>query len=102
MLVLLGTGVVANVILPVNKGFNGGWLLINFGWGIAVFSGVYVAFKSGAHLNPAVTLGLLAADKPFAVLKGPGGHVVATINPTVSNAAWYILAELIGAIIGAV
>ncbi len=102
MLVLLGTGVVANVILPVNKGFNGGWLLINFGWGIAVFAGVYTAYKSGAHLNPAVTLGLLAADAPFATLTGPGGDVTATINPTVGNAAWYILAEFIGAFIGAV
>nr|WP_203758316.1 MIP/aquaporin family protein [Cellulomonas chitinilytica] len=102
MLVLLGTGVVANVILPVNKGFNGGWLLINFGWGLAVFAGVYTAFKSGAHLNPAVTLGLLAADAPFATLTGPGGAVEATIEPTVSNALWYILAEFIGAFIGAV
>ena len=58
MLLLLGAGVVANVILPKNKGFDGGWLLINFGWGLAVFAGVYVAYKSGAHLNPAVTIGL--------------------------------------------
>ena len=57
-LILLGAGVVANVILPRTKGFNGGWLLINFGWGLAVFSGVYVAYKSGAHLNPAVTMGI--------------------------------------------
>ena len=41
-----------------DKGFDGGWLLINFGWGLGVFAGVYVAFKSGAHLNPAVTVGL--------------------------------------------
>lgn len=102
MLVLLGTGVVANVVLPKNKGFNGGWLLINFGWGLAVFAGVYVAFKSGAHLNPAVTLGLLAADSPFATLTGPEGMVTATIEPTVSNAFWYILAQLIGAFLGAV
>ena len=102
MLTLLGCGVVANVILPRNKGFDGGWLLINFGWGLAVFSGVYVAFKSGAHLNPAVTLGLLAADKPFAQLKGPEGLVTATLEPTVSNAGMYIGAEMIGAFLGAV
>jgi len=101
MLVLLGTGVVANVILPRNKGFDGGWLLINFGWGLAVFSGVYVAFKSGAHLNPAVTIGLWVADQPFYKVTGPGGQVTATLNPTAGNAAWYILAQMIGAIIGA-
>ena len=38
-----------------SKGDGGGWLLINFGWGLGVFAGVYVAFPSGAHLNPAVT-----------------------------------------------
>ncbi|AYY11979.1 aquaporin family protein [Actinobacteria bacterium YIM 96077] len=60
MLVLLGCGVVANVVLPKNKGFGGGWLLISVGWGLAVFSGVYVAAESGAHINPAVTFGLAA------------------------------------------
>lgn len=102
MLTLLGCGVVANVILPRNKGFDGGWLLINFGWGFAVFAGVFVAFKSGAHLNPAVTLGLLAADKPFAQITGPEGVVTATIEPTISNAGMYIGAEMIGAFLGAV
>ena len=57
MLLLLGCGVVATAILKGSKGENGGWLLINFGWGLAVFAGVYVAFRSDAHLNPAVTLG---------------------------------------------
>ncbi|HEY9410527.1 MAG TPA: MIP/aquaporin family protein [Jiangellaceae bacterium] len=60
MLVLLGCGVVANAILAKTKGVGVGsdWLLINFGWGFAVFAGVYVAFKSGAHINPAVTIAL--------------------------------------------
>ena len=58
MLLLLGCGVVATAILKGSKGEGGSWLLINFGWGLAVFAGVYVAFRSGAHLNPAVTLGL--------------------------------------------
>ncbi|UOW00375.1 MIP/aquaporin family protein [Agrococcus sp. SCSIO52902] len=60
MLVLLGCGVVANVVLKGNKGFGGGFLMINFGWGFAVFAGVTVSIYSGAHINPAVTFGLLA------------------------------------------
>ena len=92
MLILLGAGVVANVILPKNKGFDGGWLLINFGWGLAVFSGVYVAYKSGAHLNPAVTIGIWTsgADE-FA----PG------IEVTAANGFLYVVAQMAGAAIGA-
>jgi glycerol uptake facilitator protein len=92
MLVLLGTGVVANVILPKNKGFDGGWLLINWGWGLAVMAGVYTAFKSGAHLNPAVTIGIWAsgADE-FA--KG--------IPVTAANGFLYVTAQMAGAAIGA-
>lgn len=63
-LLLLGNGVNANVVLSKTKGHNSGWIVIAFGWAIAVFVGVYVsAAKSGAHLNPAVTIGLAAADK---------------------------------------
>lgn len=84
MLVLLGCGVVANVLLARTKGLGGGWLLINFGWGIAVFAGVYVSLESGAHINPAVTFGLAAegttdwADVPA-----------------------YLIGQMIGAIVGA-
>ena len=60
MLVLLGCGVVANVALAKNKGLGGGFLMVNIGWGLAVFAGVIVAYASGAHINPAVTLGLVA------------------------------------------
>ncbi|MDR2454567.1 MAG: aquaporin, partial [Bifidobacteriaceae bacterium] len=60
-LIILGVGVVANVILTKTKGFGGGTLMINFGWGIGVFAGVYAAYKSGGHLNPAVTLGIIAS-----------------------------------------
>lgn len=83
---------VACSILPKSKGFNTGWLMINFGWGFAVMAGVYVAYKSGGHLNPAVTLGLFVAGIDYA--KG--------IDPTVSNMLVYFAAQLIGAFIGAV
>ena len=63
MLTLLGCGVVANVALRGTKGNSGGFLMVTWGWGIAVFAGVFVAAKSGAHLNPAVTLGLLVNGK---------------------------------------
>jgi glycerol uptake facilitator protein len=96
VLILLGAGVVANVILPKNKGFNSGWIVITFGWGFAVFAGVYSSFKSGAHLNPAVTLGLYLnkpnADDVFA--KG--------VSSSLGHMALYWLAQLIGAFIGAV
>src|SRR5215203_1896764 len=63
-LVLLGNGVVANVVLQKTKGHNSGWIVITFGWAIAVFVGVFVASKpSGAHLNPAVTLALAILEK---------------------------------------
>lgn len=64
ILIALGNGVVANVVLNKTKGHNSGWIVIAFGWAIAVFVGVYVAAKySGAHLNPAVTIALLYLDK---------------------------------------
>jgi glycerol uptake facilitator protein len=64
LLILLGNGVNANVVLSKTKGHNSGWIVIAFGWAIAVFVGVYVsASHSGAHLNPAVTIGLAVADK---------------------------------------
>lgn len=83
-LILLGNGVVANVILKGTKGYNGGWIVITTGWALAVFVGVVIAGPfSGAHLNPAVTIGLAMTGK-FAwagVLK-------------------YIIAQVIGAMLG--
>jgi len=62
LLILLGNGVVANVVLNDTKGNNSGWIVISLGWGLAVFVGVAVAGPvSGAHINPAVTMGLATA-----------------------------------------
>jgi glycerol uptake facilitator protein len=59
LLIILGNGVVANVVLKHTKGHNSGWIVITFGWSIAVFAGVFSsAAGSGAHLNPAVTLAM--------------------------------------------
>ncbi|WP_241843090.1 MIP/aquaporin family protein [Agromyces albus] len=97
MLVLLGCGVVANVALVKNKGFGGGFLMVNFGWGLAVFAGVTVALASGAHLNPAVTLGLVAnRTEEF------GNPDFGTVPVGFLSVIAYIGAQLIGAIIGAV
>lgn len=85
MLLLLGGGVVANVVLTKNKGFGGGFLMINWGWGLAVFAGVLVSAYSGALLNPAVGIGLLVAGKITFTM-----FLVATA------------AELVGAFFGAI
>jgi glycerol uptake facilitator protein len=62
LLLILGNGVVCNVVLNQTKGNNSGWIVITAGWGMAVFVAVFtVAPYSGAHLNPAVTLGLATA-----------------------------------------
>jgi glycerol uptake facilitator protein len=95
MLVLLGCGVVANVALAKNKGLGGGFLMVNFGWGLAVFAGVIVAYNSGAHLNPAVTLGLLASGA-----EDFGGTAHLPIN--IGSTLVYFAGEMIGAILGAI
>src|ERR1700749_4178680 len=85
LLILLGDGVVANVVLNDTKGNNSGWVVITTAWGLAVFVGGVVAGPySGAHLNPAVTIGLAIAGK-FA-----WGSVVP-----------YIAAQILGAAAGA-
>ncbi|WP_308221506.1 MIP/aquaporin family protein [Microbacterium kunmingense] len=93
LLTLLGCGVVANVALTKTKGFAGGFLLVNFGWGLAVFAGVTVAYVSGAHLNPAVTLGLVANGATEFGQGVPVGPLSILV---------YIGAQMIGAFIGAV
>jgi glycerol uptake facilitator protein len=77
-LILLGDGVVANVVLKGTKGNNGGWMVITTGWALAVYVGVvFAAPYSGAHLNPAVTIGLAVAGK-FAWMK-VGSFIVAQV-----------------------
>ena len=61
LLILLGDGVVAAVLLNKSKAQNSGWIVITWGWAIAVMIGVFAATKSGGHLNPAVTIGQAAA-----------------------------------------
>lgn len=85
VLILLGNGVVANVVLLDTKGNNSGWMVITTAWALAVFVAVVIAGPySGAHLNPAVTLGLA----------------------TIGKFAWtsvlpYIVAQMLGAMLGA-
>ncbi len=93
MLLLLGGGVVANTALTKSKGNGTGFLFVNWGWGLAVFAGVLVAYKSGGHLNPAVTLGVMASGAKEFV---PGVPV------DIASIATYIGAQFIGAFIGAV
>ena len=85
LLILLGDGVVANVVLQRTKGHGGGWIVITAGWSLAVFLGVLVsAAGSGAHLNPAVSMSLALAGK-FDWNLVPG----------------YCLAQMLGACLGA-
>lgn len=92
LLILLGDGVVAGVLLAKSKANNAGWIVITLGWGLAVYVGVVVAGPlSGAHLNPAVTLGLAVME---AMKQGSTGVTWAAVPP-------YLAGEFIGAIIGA-
>lgn len=85
-LIILGDGVVANVVLNKTKGNSSGWIVITTGWGLAVAMSVYgVGWISGAHINPAVTIGL-AVGGGFSWALVPG----------------YIIAQVAGAFIGAV
>jgi glycerol uptake facilitator protein len=85
ILILLGDGVVANVVLDRTKGHNSGWIVITMGWAVAVTIAVYAVGRiSGAHLNPAVTIALATIGSfPWAQVPG------------------YVAAQMIGAILGA-
>lgn len=95
VLLLLGVGVCAACTFPKSKAFGAGWIVITFGWAMAVFTGVYVAWRTGAHLNPAVTIGLLASG---ATNYGTKTSVV-DVNATTTTV--YLVAELLGGIAGA-
>ncbi|WP_180384560.1 aquaporin, partial [Streptococcus pneumoniae] len=84
ILILLGNGVVAGVVLPKTKSNSAGWIVITMGWGIAVAVAVFVSGKlSPAHLNPAVTVGVaLKGDLPWAsVLPYLGPRIMHSILP---------------------
>ena len=85
VMILLGDGVVANVVLKKTKGYQAGWITITTAWALAVFTGVVIAGPySGAHLNPAITIGFAIAEKfPWA-----------SVGP-------YIIAQMLGATLGA-
>lgn len=86
LLIILGDGVVANVLLHKTKGNHGGWIVITLGWAMAVFLGVYTATKLGGsgHLNPAITIAL---------------SIFGDFDP--SMVGTYIAAQFGGAIVGA-
>jgi glycerol uptake facilitator protein len=79
MLTLLGCGVVANHTLAKTGGHGGGPLMIHWGWGLGVFVGVYAAYKTGAHLNPAVTIGMLVSGRPRVRRRGSRSRVGTTL-----------------------
>lgn len=92
LLVLLGDGVVANVLLAKSKGHGSGWIVIATGWGFAVAIAVYVCgWASGGHINPAVTVGLAAV-----------GQLPAEQGPAYVQVPVYLAGQMLGGFLGAV
>jgi len=85
ILIVLGNGVVAGVLLRKSKAENAGWMAITTAWGMAVMAGVFTAIACGSegHLNPAVTIGAAIVSGDF------------------SKVVWYIVAQMAGAFVGA-
>ncbi|SEM78106.1 glycerol uptake facilitator protein [Luteibacter sp. UNCMF331Sha3.1] len=85
VMILLGDGVVAGVLLKDSKAKDAGWSVITWAWGLAVLMGIFVAAKSGAHMNPAITLAMASVGKlSWSLVPG------------------YIVAQVAGAFTGAV
>ncbi|WP_172119453.1 MIP/aquaporin family protein [Actinomyces faecalis] len=91
VLILFGAGVCAGVTMKRSKANSSGWIVITFGWGLAVFMGVYAAYATGGHLNPAVTVGKWIA----------GQDLAANVPATATNVTIYIIAQMLGAMVGA-
>jgi len=90
ILILLGDGVVAGVLLSKSKANSSGWIVITFAWGMAVFSGIAVAGTvSGAHMNPAVTIAVFLDSAANAGKFG------------IDSLLGYWAGEFIGAMLGA-
>lgn len=103
VLIVCGTGVCATNTLNKSKGKAGGWFAVCFAWGLGVYAGVYAAWKTGGHLNPAVTVAKCVAHAfdPSVTLNGqPMGAGGVEVNAV--NVVIYIVAQLIGAVVGAV
>jgi glycerol uptake facilitator protein len=91
ILIILGDGVVAGVLLRNSKAENSGWIVITFGWGLGVAVAVYCVFQfSGAHINPAVTISLAVTGQFAGAFSGWGAAI------------GYIIAQFLGAFVGAV
>lgn len=91
VLITFGAGVCAAVSLKRSKAHASGWIVIAFGWGLAVFMGVYAAYATGGHLNPAVTIGKAVA----------GQDLAPNVPATATNIVVYTIAQMLGAIVGA-
>lgn len=92
VLILLGAGVCAATSLTKSHAKGAGWVAIAFGWGLAVFAAVYVSGPSGAHLNPAVTIGQWVA----------GNELTKGVPATLGNMMVYFAGQMVGAFVGAI
>jgi glycerol uptake facilitator protein len=104
MLILLGCGVNMGTSLRKSKASGAGWLTVNWGWGIAVMIGVFVAWSSGGHLNPAVTIGKTVAHAfdSNVTLNGQAAGSAAAVPVTGLAILFYLIGEFAGALVGAI